>query len=124
MFSRLREEAEESPEFSEDELLELNRIFKTLSDTSKIRILSMLDQQESLSVSEIAKNTGLEISLVSHHLKTLKLLGFVIVSHHLKTLKLLGFVKPRKAGKQVFYSIEDDCIIDILQRAKDHVAGN
>ncbi|MHA2145260.1 MAG: ArsR/SmtB family transcription factor [Candidatus Thorarchaeota archaeon] len=88
MFSRLREEAEESPEFSEDELLELNRIFKTLSDTSKIRILSMLDQQESLSVSEIAKNTGLEISLVSHHLKT---------------LKLLGFVKPRKAGKQVFY---------------------
>lgn len=88
---------------------ELIRIFKTLSDSSKIRILSMLNKQVSLSVSDIAKHTGLEISLVSHHLKT---------------LKLLGFVKPKKDGKHVFYSIEDNCVIDILQRARDHVAGN
>ena len=108
IFSRLRErESADTSEFSENEMIELVRIFKMLSDTSKIRILSMLDRQESLSVSDIAKSTGLEISLVSHHLKT---------------LKLLGFVKPRKKGKHVFYSIDDDCIIDILQRAKDHVA--
>ena len=88
---------------------DLIRIFKTLSDSSKIRILSMLNIRESLSVSDIARDTDLEISLVSHHLKT---------------LKLLGFVKPRKQGKNVYYSIDDDCIIDILERAKDHVAGN
>ena len=69
----------------------------------------MLNIRESLSVSDIARDTDLEISLVSHHLKT---------------LKLLGFVKPRKQGKNVYYSIDDDCIIDILERAKDHVAGN
>lgn len=106
IFGKLRAN---SSELSESELDELTQIFKILSDTSKIRILSMLDRQESLSVSDIAKRTGLKISLVSHNLKY---------------LKLLGFVKPRKEGKQVFYSIDDDCIIDILQRAKDHVAGN
>jgi ArsR family transcriptional regulator len=110
IFSWIRQRtATDGTEFKEKEMDELVRIFKTLSDSSKIRILSMLDSKESLSVSDIAKRTGLEISLVSHHLKT---------------LKLLGFVKPRKDGKHVFYSIDDGCIIDILQKARDHVAGN
>ena len=98
-----------SEKLTGEEMEDLIRIFKTLSDSSKIRILSMLNIRESLSVSDIARDTDLEISLVSHHLKT---------------LKLLGFVKPRKQGKNVYYSIDDDCIIDILERAKDHVAGN
>ncbi|MHA1949071.1 MAG: ArsR/SmtB family transcription factor [Candidatus Thorarchaeota archaeon] len=95
--------------FQDNEMEDLVKIFKTLSDTSKIRILSVLDKQVSLSVGDIAKRTGLELSLVSHNLKI---------------LKLFGFVKPRKDGKHVFYSIDDNCVIDILQRARDHVAGS
>jgi ArsR family transcriptional regulator len=96
-------------EFSEDEMVDLTKIFRSLSEPSKIRILSLLDKRASLSVSDIADNTGLEISLVSHHLSR---------------LREQGFVKPRKKGKHVFYSIDDDCIIDILQRARDHVGGD
>ncbi|MFW9811732.1 MAG: ArsR/SmtB family transcription factor [Candidatus Thorarchaeota archaeon] len=88
---------------------DLTKIFKSLSEPSKILILSQLDRKESLSVSDIAESTGLEISLVSHHLSR---------------LREQGFVKPRKKGKHVYYSIEDNCIIDILQRARDHVAGD
>jgi len=107
--SNMSKRRKSSESLTGDEMEDLIRIFKTLSDSSKIRILSMLNIRESLSVSDIARDTDLEISLVSHHLKT---------------LKLLGFVKPRKQGKNVYYSIDDDCIIDILERAKDHVAGN
>lgn len=96
-------------EFEETEMEDMINIFKILSNSSRVRIISALSNQESLSVGSIAELLDLEISLVSHHLST---------------LKMLGFVKPKKAGKKVFYSIEDDCIIDILQRAKDHVAGN
>ncbi len=95
-------------EFKEEEMEDLTSIFKLLSDPSRIRILSVLSRRKSLSVGSIANLLGMEISLVSHHLST---------------LKTPGFVKPRKEGKQVFYSIEDDCIIDILQRAHDHVTG-
>jgi DNA-binding transcriptional ArsR family regulator len=45
------------------------------------------------------------------------------VSHHLSTLKKLGFVRSKQEGKQVFYFIDDDCITDIMKRARDHVAG-
>ncbi len=96
-------------EFKEDEMKDMTSIFKLLSDPSRVRILSLLRRRKSLSVGSIAKLLRMEISLVSHHLST---------------LKIPGFVKPRKEGKQVFYSIEDDCIIDILQRARDHVSGN
>ena len=96
-------------EFAENEMNDMISIFKTLSDTSRIRIISVLSKQEGMSVGDIAKHLDLEISLVSHHLST---------------LRLYGFVKPRKEKKQVFYSIDDDCIIDIMQRARDHVAGN
>jgi ArsR family transcriptional regulator len=96
-------------EFKEDEMEDMTSIFKLLSDPSRVRILSILSRRKSLSVGNIANHLGMEISLVSHHLST---------------LKILGFVKPRKEGKQVFYSIGDDCIIDILQRARDHVSGN
>ncbi|MFW9809057.1 MAG: ArsR/SmtB family transcription factor [Candidatus Thorarchaeota archaeon] len=84
-------------------------IFKSLSDPSRIRIISVLSRQQDMSVSDIANHLDLEISLVSHHLST---------------LRLQGFVKYRKEKRQVFYSIDDDCIIDILQRARDHVAGS
>lgn len=95
-------------EFEENELDDVIDIFKALSDHSRVRIISALTRQESLCVSDIANLLDMPISRVSHHLST---------------LKMLGFVKAKQDGKQVFYSIEDDCITDIMKRARDHVAG-
>ncbi|MHA2353124.1 MAG: ArsR/SmtB family transcription factor, partial [Candidatus Thorarchaeota archaeon] len=63
---------------------------------------------ESLCVSDVANLLDMPISRVSHHLST---------------LKKLGFVRSKQEGKQVFYFIDDDCITDIMKRARDHVAG-
>jgi DNA-binding transcriptional ArsR family regulator len=104
----LKNNARTSIEFEKNELDDVIDIFKALSDHSRVRILSTLTHNESLCVSYIAELLGMPISRVSHHLST---------------LKMLGFVKSRQDGKQVFYSIDDDCIIDIMKRARDHVAG-
>jgi len=96
-------------EFEDNELDDVIDIFKALSDHSRVRILSALTHQESLCVSDIAESLKMPISRVSHHLST---------------LRMLGFVKSKQDGKQVFYSIDDDCITDIMKRARDHVAGS
>jgi DNA-binding transcriptional ArsR family regulator len=95
--------------FEDNELDDVINIFRALSDHSRVRILSALTNQESLCVSAIAESLKMPISRVSHHLST---------------LRMLGFVRSKQDGKQVFYSIDDDCITDIMKRARDHVAGN
>lgn len=95
-------------EFEDSELDDVIDIFKALSDHSRVRIISTLTRQEELCVSDIAALLKMPISRVSHHLST---------------LKMLGFVKSNQDGKQVYYSIDDDCITDIMMRARDHVAG-
>ncbi|MHA1929858.1 MAG: ArsR/SmtB family transcription factor [Candidatus Thorarchaeota archaeon] len=93
----------------ESELDDVVRIFKALADRTRVKIISLLTQQQSHCVSAIAKNLDLTISNVSHQLR--KLVD-------------LRFVKHTKVGKNVYYSLDDECIRSILGRAKDHVAGN
>jgi DNA-binding transcriptional ArsR family regulator len=95
-------------EIEDNELDDVIDIFRALSDHSRVRIISTLTRRESLCVSDIAESLEMPISRVSHHLST---------------LKMLGFVKSKQDGKQVFYSLDDDCITDIMKRARDHVAG-
>ena len=96
-------------EFKDNELDEVITIFKTLSDPSRVRILSALSKQEKLSVGDIADRLDMEISAVSHQLST---------------LKKLGFVKNKRVGQHIFYSLDDECITDIMKRARDHVVGS
>lgn len=91
-----------------DQFRDVVKIFKALADTSRLRIISYLIQNEDTHVSEIAQELGMSISRVSHHLSI---------------LEKLGFAMNRQNGKQVFYSIDDNCIIDIIARANEHVRG-
>jgi ArsR family transcriptional regulator len=80
-------------------------LFGALSDASRVRILTALMQAEQ-SVSGLAALVGISESAVSHHLRG---------------LRQMRLVRPRKAGRQVFYSLDDDHIRDLLQRGLDHV---
>ncbi|MHA2118387.1 MAG: ArsR/SmtB family transcription factor [Candidatus Thorarchaeota archaeon] len=84
------------------------RLFSALNDESRVRIVHLLMQEKRIFVSEIAERTGQHISSVSHHLRI---------------LKDLGFVKHERQGKKVYHMLDDDCIRDIMERAKEHVAG-
>lgn len=88
----------------EETLFIVSQTFKALSDPTRIRILYLLFQGEH-SVNEIAEKLSL--------LQT-------TVSHQLRFLKNLRLVKYRREGTTLFYSHDDNHVMDILQQTIDH----
>ena len=88
------------------------RIFRALSDESRVRILWLLIEKGGHNVTDIADVLDLSQSNVSHHLSLLEMLGFVSKR------------RDPKDGRKIYYWIDDDCIEDILRRTRDHVLSS
>ena len=82
----------------------LAELFRSLSDPSRVRIISALSSGEK-SVSVLADALGLTISAVSHHLRG---------------LRQMRLVRARKDGRQVYYTLDDEHIEDLYRRGLDH----
>ncbi len=92
-----------------EEVLEvagLSEIFKVLGDETRTKILYLLAHKE-LCVCDMA--VILEMTLPA-------------VSHHLRLLKALRLVKYRRDGKMVFYSLDDNHIVNLIREAQEHFA--
>lgn len=83
----------------------LAETFRVLGDPSRLRILDALADGE-LCVCDLASLVGMSESAVSHQLRLLR------------TMRL---VRPRRAGRQVFYSVDDHHILELLALAGTHV---
>jgi ArsR family transcriptional regulator len=79
--------------------------FRVLGDPTRVRILDALAGGE-LCVCDIAEVAGISESAVSHQLRL---------------LRGMRLVRPRRAGRLVYYSLDDQHIIDLLQQALTHV---
>lgn len=95
---------QEVEELDEETLFVVSQTFKALSDPTRIRILHLLCEQE-MSVNQIADTLDLRQSTVSHQLRF---------------LKNLRLVKYRRAGTTLFYSHDDEHVIDVLQQTINH----
>ncbi|MBQ5472915.1 MAG: winged helix-turn-helix transcriptional regulator [Treponema sp.] len=104
MDSNIQQKLEEMPD--EDTLLDLAELFKIFGDSSRIKILFVLLEQE-LPVNLIAETLGMTQSAVSHQLRI---------------LKTNGLVKFRRDGKNLFYSLSDDHVTSILTLGLEHIA--
>jgi ArsR family transcriptional regulator len=80
-------------------------LFRAFSDTSRVRILSVL-VRDKMNVSALAKVVGISESAISHHMRG---------------LRQMRLVNSRKEGKEVYYSIEDEHIIHLFQQGVKHV---
>ncbi len=80
-------------------------LFSVFSDTSRVRLLSALAQGE-LNVSTLARVVGLSESAVSHHLRG---------------LRQLRLVSAHKAGREVFYRVEDEHILALFRQGVRHI---
>jgi ArsR family transcriptional regulator len=80
-------------------------LFRAFSDTSRVRILSVIVEQE-VNVSQLAELIGVSESAVSHHLRG---------------LRQMRLVKFRRDGKEVYYSVDDPHIIALFQQGVRHV---
>lgn len=83
----------------------VEKIFKALSDATRMKIIYALTQEEELCVCDVAAING--ISTAS-------------ASHHLRLLKTMGIAKSRKQGKLVYYSVLDHHINDLVRIAIEH----
>ena len=90
----------------EETLFIVSQTFKALSDPTRIRILNLLCTGEH-AVNDIAEMLNLSQSSVSHQLRF---------------LKNLRLVKYRRAGKTLYYSENDDHVMNLLKQAIEHAA--
>ena len=80
-------------------------LFRSFSDTSRVRILHAIIDQE-MNTSKIAELIGITESAVSHHLRGLR-------QQHL--------VHSHRVGKEVFYQVIDEHIISLFQQGVKHI---
>lgn len=84
----------------------MSKVYAALGDDHRQRILLMFKTVKELNVGQISDMCPLTRSAVSHHLKLL---------HDAKILS------RRKEGKEVYYSINKDTLVDTLQNTLDYV---
>ncbi len=80
-------------------------LFRSFSDTSRVRILSALVGGEK-NVSFLAKIARISESAVSHHMRG---------------LRQMELVQARREGKEVYYRVDDEHIIALFQQGVKHV---
>ena len=83
----------------------LAETFRVLGDPTRVRILDAIAEGE-LCVCDIASLVAMSESAVSHQLRLLR------------TMRL---VRHRRAGRQVFYAVDDHHILALLRLAGTHV---
>ena len=89
----------------EETLYDLADLFKIFGDTTRIKILYTLRKQE-LCVNELAQSLTMTPSAVSHQLKI---------------LRQSKLVKNRREGKSLFYSLNDNHVVTIVDQGMEHI---
>ena len=89
----------------ENELYDLAELFKVFGDSTRIRILFALFDEERC-VTDIAKALAITQSAISHQLKI---------------LKQSKLIKSRRDGKQIYYALADDHVRSIIDQGLEHV---
>lgn len=90
---------------NEEELLDLAELFKVFGDSTRVKILYVLFDEE-CSVGDIADKLNMTQSAISHQLKI---------------LKQAKLIKGRRAGKAMLYSLSDDHVKTIIAMGKEHI---
>ena len=80
-------------------------LFSAFTDTSRVRIISAIIEQE-MKISDLSELIGVTESAISHHMRG---------------LRQLKIVRARRDGKEVFYSIVDPHLIALFKQGVDHV---
>lgn len=79
----------------------LARIYETLANNTRIRLLHALARERELSPSKMAEQLGMKPQAINNQLQR---------------LSDRGIVQTRREGNNVFYRIVDPCVIDLMDR--------
>lgn len=90
---------------SDNALYDLAELFKVFGDSTRIRIISALMDGE----------------MCVYHLSEKLQVGQSAVSHQLRILRSAGLVRPRREGKEIYYSLDDEHVEEIYSAGLAHI---
>lgn len=90
---------------SEEILLDISDFYKALSDSTRLKIINLLEKNE-LCVCDISALINMTKSAVSHQLKN---------------LKDMNIVKSRRNGKEVWYTLADHHVTEVFDVSLEHI---
>lgn len=91
----------------DETLADLSDTFSALADSNRMKILFALTTTE-LCVCDLASVVGVSESAISQHLRV---------------LRSLRWVKGRRAGRMVYYSLDDQHVSSLLKLELEHIRG-
>ncbi len=89
----------------EEEISDLADLFKVFGDSTRLKILFALQEQE-VCVSDLAQSLNMTQSAISHQLKA---------------LKQTKLIKSRRDGKSIYYSLADEHVYSIIATGREHI---
>lgn len=88
-----------------EDISQMAEIFKALSDPSRLKIVLALLNQE---------HCVCDIAVICNQTDS-------AISHQLRILRTLKIVKNRRDGKIIYYSIDDDHVVSLINMSLNHV---
>jgi ArsR family transcriptional regulator, lead/cadmium/zinc/bismuth-responsive transcriptional repressor len=80
---------------------------RAMGEEGRLHVLALLARGEDACVSELATALDTDVSTISHRLRV---------------LRSEGLVRRRRAGRHVYYRLEDEHVRHLLEAALDHAA--
>lgn len=90
---------------NENKLIDLSELFKIFGDSTRIKIINVLLEEE-LCVGDISSKINVSQSAVSHQLRI---------------LKASKLVKYRKEANLIYYSLADNHVKEIFELGCEHI---
>ena len=87
----------------------ISKVFAALGDEHRQRILLTFEPGERLNIGEIV---------------AVSTLGRTAVSHHLRILREAGVLQSRKEGKEVYFWINKDFLVDAMETVTAYIQKN
>lgn len=91
---------------SEETYIDLSLLFKMFADPTRLRIFTVL-AQGTIKVDDLTEILGMTQSAISHQLSS---------------LRKMNLVRTEKVGRNVFYTLADEHVMQIFKQALEHVA--
>jgi ArsR family transcriptional regulator, lead/cadmium/zinc/bismuth-responsive transcriptional repressor len=89
----------------QQDVVGMAEIFKALSDPSRLKIVLALLKRE---------HCVCDIAVICQQSES-------AISHQLRVLRTLKIVKNRREGKSVYYTLDDDHVISLINYSLEHV---
>ncbi len=90
---------------SDGTILSVASHLEVMGNSTRLKIMYYLKNAE-IGVLELSEKMGMSMPAISHHLRI---------------LKNKNIVHRRQEGKNVFYKLDDPCLINVLEITREHV---